>query len=41
MKRYVLSRCVKWLGIFLLAGGVMIALAAGGVIAFKKIKERR
>ena len=25
----------------LLAGGVMIALAAGGVIAFKKIKERR
>lgn len=23
MKRYVLSRCVKWLGIFLLAGGVI------------------
>ena len=23
MKRYVLTRCAKWLGIFLLAGGVI------------------
>ena len=25
----------------LLAGGVILALAVGGVVAFKKIKERR